>query len=98
MRLIRSIKNKWLEKLDHPVGKFLAAANKYDKAHETFVTGYIDDYAIIGTTMWADANNESTIWLDKVNFQRWRRGELTPWLRPDVRYATRGSVSWPVLP
>lgn len=41
-----SIKNKWLEKIDHPVGKFLAAANKYDKAHETFVTGYIDDYAI----------------------------------------------------
>ena len=43
-----SIKDKWLEHLDHPFGKALAAANKYDKAIETFVTGYISDFQING--------------------------------------------------
>jgi DNA polymerase I-like protein with 3'-5' exonuclease and polymerase domains len=43
-----SIKDKWLEHLDHPFGKALAAANKYDKALETFVTGYISDFQING--------------------------------------------------
>jgi DNA polymerase I-like protein with 3'-5' exonuclease and polymerase domains len=41
-----SIKNKWLERLEHPFGAALAAANKYDKAKETFVDGYILDYAV----------------------------------------------------
>lgn len=43
-----SIKDKWLERLDHPFGKALAAANKYDKAKETFVDGYVLDYAVNG--------------------------------------------------
>lgn len=41
-----SIKDKWLERLEHPFGKALATANKCDKAKETFVDGYIMDYAI----------------------------------------------------
>jgi DNA polymerase I-like protein with 3'-5' exonuclease and polymerase domains len=43
-----SIKDKWLENLEHPFGKLLAQANKYDKALETFVTGYISDFQING--------------------------------------------------
>ena len=43
-----SIKDKWLERLEHPFGKALAAANKYDKAKETFVDGYVLDYAVNG--------------------------------------------------
>lgn len=41
-----SIKDKWLERLEHPFGKALAGANKYDKAKETFIDGYVLDYAI----------------------------------------------------
>lgn len=43
-----SITDEWLEDLEHPFGKQLAAANKYDKALETFVNGYVSDYAING--------------------------------------------------
>lgn len=43
-----SITDAWLEAQDHPFGKHLAAANKYDKALETFVNGYVSDYAING--------------------------------------------------
>ena len=41
-----SIKDKWLEHLDHPFGAMLCAANKYDKALETFVNGYVTDFVI----------------------------------------------------
>jgi DNA polymerase I-like protein with 3'-5' exonuclease and polymerase domains len=43
-----SITDAWLEATEHPFGHYLAAANKYDKALETFVNGYISDYAING--------------------------------------------------
>src|SRR5208282_5183890 len=43
-----SIKDKWLDALEHPFGKALASANRYDKALETFVNGYITDYQING--------------------------------------------------
>jgi DNA polymerase I-like protein with 3'-5' exonuclease and polymerase domains len=43
-----SIKDKWLENLEHPFGAHLAAANKYDKALETFVNGYVTDFQING--------------------------------------------------
>lgn len=43
-----SITDSWLEAQEHPFGKFLAAANKYDKALGTFVDGYVSDYAING--------------------------------------------------
>jgi len=41
-----SIKDEWLEKLDHPFGALLAGANKAEKAKGTFVDGYVLDYAI----------------------------------------------------
>jgi DNA polymerase-1 len=43
-----SVTDEWLEAMEHPFGKLLAAANKYDKALETFVNGYVSDYAING--------------------------------------------------
>lgn len=43
-----SVTDKWLAALDHPAGKRIAAANKYDKAKETFVEGYVSDYQING--------------------------------------------------
>lgn len=43
-----SITDVWLDAMDHPFGKHLAAANRYDKALETFVNGYVSDYAING--------------------------------------------------
>jgi len=43
-----SIKDKWLDNLDHPFGKKLSAANRYDKALETFVNGYVSDFEING--------------------------------------------------
>lgn len=43
-----SITDEWLEAQEHPFGKLLAAANKYDKALGTFVDGYVTDYAING--------------------------------------------------
>jgi DNA polymerase I-like protein with 3'-5' exonuclease and polymerase domains len=43
-----SITDAWLEATEHPFGMHLAAANKYDKALETFVNGYVSDYAING--------------------------------------------------
>ena len=41
-----SIRDKWLDALEHPFGKMLASANRYDKALETFVNGYITGNAI----------------------------------------------------
>ncbi len=41
-----SVKDAWLENLDHPIGDLLAVANKCDKAKGTFVDGYITDCAI----------------------------------------------------
>jgi DNA polymerase-1 len=43
-----SVSNDWLEAQEHPFCGFLATANKYDKALETFVNGYVTDYAING--------------------------------------------------
>lgn len=43
-----SIKDEWLMHLEHPFGQMLARANKYDKALETFVNGYVTDYQING--------------------------------------------------
>ena len=43
-----SITDEWLDAQTHPFGKHLAAANRYDKALETFVNGYVTDYAING--------------------------------------------------
>lgn len=43
-----SITDAWLKAQDHPACHHLAAANGYDKALETFVNGYVSDYAING--------------------------------------------------
>jgi DNA polymerase I-like protein with 3'-5' exonuclease and polymerase domains len=41
-----SVTDKWLKNLDHPMGKLLEAANKYDKAQSVFVQSYVFDYAV----------------------------------------------------
>lgn len=43
-----SITDEWLNSLEHPFGAALARANQYDKALETFVNGYVSDFAING--------------------------------------------------
>ena len=43
-----SITDEWLDAQDHPFCPLLASANRYDKALETFVNGYVSDYAING--------------------------------------------------
>ena len=45
---VLSITDKWLHNLEHPAGKLLEAANKYDKAKGTFIDGYVFDYAVDG--------------------------------------------------
>ncbi len=50
-----SITDAWLNSLEHPVGKALAAANRFDKAKETFVDGYITDY-VIGDRIYGEFN------------------------------------------
>jgi len=44
--LMPSITDGWLVATEHPACIALAQANKYDKALETFVNGYVSDYAI----------------------------------------------------
>lgn len=42
-----SVKDVWLERLDHPIGELLLTANKCEKAKGTFVDGYITDNAVL---------------------------------------------------
>ena len=43
--------------------------------------------------------NRAIVELDGTNFHRWRAGQLTPWLRPDVVFDTNAQgCSVPVLP
>jgi Mesyanzhinovviridae DNA polymerase len=43
-----SITDKFLKDLDHPFGEQLKVANQCEKAYGTFVSGYVQDYAING--------------------------------------------------
>lgn len=43
-----SVTDSWLDNMEHPFGDALMHANKYDKALETFVNGYISDYQVNG--------------------------------------------------
>lgn len=43
-----SVTDEWLDAQENPACNFIAQANRYDKALETFVNGYVSDYAING--------------------------------------------------